>query len=218
MYRRYREVESLTGGTFLLLMGLYRFLYILNWILRVHSELRYKRHVLIELCGCAQVVVASWGLFWYSAGEHPTAPLLPQLFQFCRDTYWIMLALSVAFTLGPIYAGIFGSRFDMQDIVLGSVACILVLVPCACFVYLQATNYYAQSTAGPHDDAEAPTNDAAAAHDQDPTTELSVPLLLNTSIDEAEPTLPAELSFSEGQYHAPTTTEPTGLKDTMMVV
>ena len=190
MYRRYRQVESLAGGTFLLLMGSYRFLYIINWIFRANTETHYRHHILVYVCGCAQVVVASWGLFWYTSGEAPSAPLLPQLFQFFRETHWSMFGLPLAFIMGPtIYRTVFGER--SFDAVLWLLAIVLMLVPCVCCVYLNVTSQKSSATT-----SDVPTN---TADEEDPTTKLSTPLL--APIDETEQTAPVQ--SSQGEYEAP---------------
>jgi ER lumen protein retaining receptor len=79
MYRKYREVESLTGGSFILLMGGYRFMYILNWIYRAHTEKHYKHHWLVYYCGVVQAIVGFAGFFWPPENVSSSAPLLPQL-------------------------------------------------------------------------------------------------------------------------------------------
>jgi len=81
MFRKYREVESFTGGSFIFMMGLYRFFYILNWIYRENTERRYKRNYLVYFCGALQAVIGFAGFFWPPTESEGAvaAPLLPQL-------------------------------------------------------------------------------------------------------------------------------------------
>jgi hypothetical protein len=70
MFRNHRELQSRTGGIFILLVGLYRFLYILNYIYRALTEPKYNRHIRLEhICAAVQAIVAFGGFFW--------PPLLP---------------------------------------------------------------------------------------------------------------------------------------------
>jgi len=79
MYRKYREVESLTGGTFIVLMASYRFMYVLNWIYRTLTERRYRHHWLLYSCAVVQVALGFVGFCWLPQNGSSTAPLLPQL-------------------------------------------------------------------------------------------------------------------------------------------
>ena len=87
MYRQYRQVENLTGGAYILLMGAYRFLYGINWIYRANYEPHYKHHWVVYFFGMVQVVVAAWGFFWPSASTEDSAPLGPQLKEFCSSLF-----------------------------------------------------------------------------------------------------------------------------------
>jgi ER lumen protein retaining receptor len=60
--QRYREVENLTGN-YIFFMGAYRFLYILNWIYRSHTETGYKHHWVVYFCGVLQTLL--YGDFFY---------------------------------------------------------------------------------------------------------------------------------------------------------
>ncbi|KAI2502708.1 ER lumen protein retaining receptor [Fragilaria crotonensis] len=96
MYRRYRQVEGLTGASFLFLMGLYRFLYIINWMYRANTEKWYKHHLVVYFGGGAQVLIASCALFWpdgTNEGDLSAAPIVTQIFQFCREVHCGMLGL-----------------------------------------------------------------------------------------------------------------------------
>jgi ER lumen protein retaining receptor len=61
--QRYREVENLTGN-YIFFMGAYRFLYILNWIYRSHTEVGYKHHWIVYFCGVLQTLLYG-GCFYY---------------------------------------------------------------------------------------------------------------------------------------------------------
>jgi len=54
--RRYRLVENLTGK-FMFFLGSYRFLYIINWIYRAHTEPHYRHHYVVYFCGVLQTVL-----------------------------------------------------------------------------------------------------------------------------------------------------------------
>ena len=54
--RKYRLVENLTGK-FMVFQGLYRFLYILNWIYRSHTERNYRHSYLVYACGVVQTAI-----------------------------------------------------------------------------------------------------------------------------------------------------------------
>jgi len=60
--RKYRLVENLTGK-FMLLLGSYRFFYILNWIYRSKYEPMYRHHLLVYVCGAVQTLL--YGDFFY---------------------------------------------------------------------------------------------------------------------------------------------------------
>eukprot|EP01038_Epipyxis_sp_PR26KG_P007856 gene7856-10664_t len=51
--QRYREVENLTGH-YVFLLGIYRALYILNWIYRSYHEEFYKHNWVVYFCGVVQ--------------------------------------------------------------------------------------------------------------------------------------------------------------------
>ena len=51
--RRYRLVENLTGK-FVFFLGVYRSLYIVNWIYRAHTESGYRHHWVVYTCGVVQ--------------------------------------------------------------------------------------------------------------------------------------------------------------------
>lgn len=54
--RKYGLVENLTGK-FVFFLGLYRLLYIANWVYRAHTEPYYKNHWLVYICGVLQTLL-----------------------------------------------------------------------------------------------------------------------------------------------------------------
>lgn len=54
--RKYGLVENLTGH-FIFFLGLYRFLYILNWIFRSLYERGYQHHWVVYTCGVVQTLM-----------------------------------------------------------------------------------------------------------------------------------------------------------------
>ena len=54
--RKYRLVENLTGK-FVFFLGLYRFLYIFNWIYRAHTERYYRHHWVVYIAGVVQTLL-----------------------------------------------------------------------------------------------------------------------------------------------------------------
>lgn len=75
--QRYREVENLTGN-YIFFMGAYRFLYILNWIYRAHTEPHYKHHWVVYFCGVLQTLLYADFFYYYvkskSSGGRFTLP------------------------------------------------------------------------------------------------------------------------------------------------
>lgn len=98
-FRRFREVENLTGGAFILMMGGYRGLYCLNWIYRSHTEIYYQHNYLVYVSGVVQVITSFAGFFWKaSLDESPSAPLLPQLKEFFSTLFRLEDYLSSTLT------------------------------------------------------------------------------------------------------------------------
>lgn len=54
--RKYRLVENLTGK-FIFFLGLYRFLYILNWIYRANTERHYRHHWVVYIAAVVQTLM-----------------------------------------------------------------------------------------------------------------------------------------------------------------
>lgn len=63
LLRKYRIVENLTSD-YVFLMGVYRFLYILNWVWRAHHQPGYRHNYLAYVCGCLQVALY-FDFFYY---------------------------------------------------------------------------------------------------------------------------------------------------------
>ena len=204
LYRRYRQVEGLTGASFLFLMGLYRFLYIINWIYRANAEKHFKHHPLVYLCGGAQLLIASCALFWpdgSNEGDMLAAPILTQIFQFSREVYCGMLGLLLLFGLIFIAQPDFQDR-DSADVVYFAMVvglALLVLTPPACFFYMYC------------DKTSASANLRGDDHDE-VLDELTLPLVEQTREGTAsdDPTLVERTSLptesqSDTEYEAPST-------------
>ena len=56
MLQRYREVENLTGH-YVFFLGVYRALYILNWIYRAYHEKYYQHNYVVYFCGIVQTLL-----------------------------------------------------------------------------------------------------------------------------------------------------------------
>ena len=56
LLKKYRIVENLTGN-YVFLLGIYRFLYILNWIYRSYKEPWYRHHYAVYVSGVVQVLL-----------------------------------------------------------------------------------------------------------------------------------------------------------------
>jgi ER lumen protein retaining receptor len=69
MFRSDRFVKENKGGARdeillpVFLLGIYRVLYVVNWVYRAHTERAYQHHYVIYFCGCLQV-------FFYSQFFH----------------------------------------------------------------------------------------------------------------------------------------------------
>lgn len=61
---RHRRVERL-AGFYIFSMGLYRMLYILNWIYRAHTERHYRHHWVVYACGVVQSLLYT-DFFYYA--------------------------------------------------------------------------------------------------------------------------------------------------------
>lgn len=81
MFRRYRHVEHLTGGSFLLMMGSYRLLYIFNWL---YINLNYEHNWPVYILGAIQFCVGVGGMFC-CVGNTNSQPIMPQVRQMFKD-------------------------------------------------------------------------------------------------------------------------------------
>lgn len=118
MFRKYRQVESLIGGGFILLFGIYRGCYVLNYIVRAHTEKGYQIHWALRLSSIAQFLVCTLGVFWPARkGEAEAAPLLPQLIQFYREICTAKTGAALAGTACFMLGGMFQGRESTHCVV-----------------------------------------------------------------------------------------------------
>ncbi|CAB9509806.1 lumen protein-retaining receptor [Seminavis robusta] len=54
--QKYGLVENLTGN-FVFFLGFYRFMYVINWIYRAHTERGYQHHYVVYTCGIVQTLL-----------------------------------------------------------------------------------------------------------------------------------------------------------------
>jgi len=67
LLRKYRIVDNLTGN-YVFFMGVYRFLYIINWVFRAHYEPGYRHHYVVYACGCLQVALyMDFFYYWFTS-------------------------------------------------------------------------------------------------------------------------------------------------------
>lgn len=64
LLQRYREVENLTGH-YVFLLGIYRALYIANWIYRSYHEAYYKHNWVVYFCGFVQTCLYLDFFYYY---------------------------------------------------------------------------------------------------------------------------------------------------------
>lgn len=62
--QRYREVENLTGN-YIFALGLYRALYLCNWVYRAYHEPNYQHSYVAYLCGVAQTALYIDFFYYY---------------------------------------------------------------------------------------------------------------------------------------------------------
>ena len=62
--QRYREVENLTAH-YVFLLGIYRALYIVNWVYRSYHELYYKHNWVVYICGFVQTCLYIDFFYYY---------------------------------------------------------------------------------------------------------------------------------------------------------
>lgn len=64
LLQRYGEVENLTGN-YIVCLGAYRALYIVNWIYRAHTEPNYRHHWFVYFCGVLQTLLYADFFYYY---------------------------------------------------------------------------------------------------------------------------------------------------------
>lgn len=69
LLQRYREVENLTGH-YVLFLGMYRGLYILNWIYRSYHEAYYKHNWVVYSCGIIQTALYLDFFYYYFLSKY----------------------------------------------------------------------------------------------------------------------------------------------------
>jgi hypothetical protein len=62
--QRYREVENLTAH-YVFLLGIYRALYIVNWVYRSYHEVYYKHNWVVYTCGFVQTCLYVDFFYYY---------------------------------------------------------------------------------------------------------------------------------------------------------
>jgi ER lumen protein retaining receptor len=67
--QRYREVENLTAN-YVLFLGAYRALYILNWIYRSYYEKDYKHNWILYACGIVQTALYVDFFYYYALSKY----------------------------------------------------------------------------------------------------------------------------------------------------
>ena len=67
--QRYREVENLTGH-YVFLLGIYRALYILNWVYRSYHEEFYQHNWVVYLCGFVQTCLYLDFFYYYFLSKY----------------------------------------------------------------------------------------------------------------------------------------------------
>ena len=207
LYRRYRQVEGLTGASFLFLMGLYRLLYIANWIVRANTERQYKHHPLVYFGGGVQVLIASCALFWpdgTNEGDMLAVPILTQIFQFCREVYCGMIGLLL----------LFGLNFCDESKILNGYSAVLVriakilgltllaLTPPACFYTMYRDMTRASAHNGDdHDEVLAAltlplmeTTEGAANDDSTILEQMPLPTKSQSDIENETPATPPNVA------------------------
>lgn len=67
--QRYREVENLTGH-YVFLLGIYRALYILNWVYRSYHEEFYQHNWVVYVCGFVQTALYLDFFYYYFLSKY----------------------------------------------------------------------------------------------------------------------------------------------------
>jgi ER lumen protein retaining receptor len=74
LLKRYRVVENLTGN-YVFLLGIYRFLYIINWIYRANYEPFYRHHYAVYVSGVVQVLLYIEFFYYWVISKMRRRPL-----------------------------------------------------------------------------------------------------------------------------------------------
>lgn len=69
LLQRYREVENLTGH-YVFFLGIYRALYIANWIYRSYYEPFYTHNWVVYLCGAIQTCLYLDFFYYYFLSKY----------------------------------------------------------------------------------------------------------------------------------------------------
>mmetsp|Transcript_24631 Transcript_24631/g.49424 ORF Transcript_24631/g.49424 Transcript_24631/m.49424 type:complete len:221 (+) Transcript_24631:89-751(+) len=67
--QRYREVENLTAN-YVFLLGIYRALYIVNWVYRSYHEVYYKHNWVVYICGFVQTCLYVDFFYYYFLSKY----------------------------------------------------------------------------------------------------------------------------------------------------
>ena len=74
LLKKYRVVENLTGN-YVFLLGIYRFLYIINWIYRSNYEPFYRHHYAVYVSGVVQVLLYIEFFYYWIVSKMRRRPL-----------------------------------------------------------------------------------------------------------------------------------------------
>lgn len=91
LLQRYREIENLTGH-YVFLLGIYRALYIVNWVYRSYHEPYYQHNWIVYICGFVQTALYIDFFYYY-------------FLRYCRLPYFLLLPLTVFVLPNSKYRG-----------------------------------------------------------------------------------------------------------------
>lgn len=80
LLQRYREIENLTGH-YVFLLGIYRALYIVNWVYRSYHEPYYQHNWIVYICGFVQTALYIDFFYYY-------------FLRYCRLPYFLATSLN----------------------------------------------------------------------------------------------------------------------------
>mmetsp|Transcript_3946 Transcript_3946/g.4332 ORF Transcript_3946/g.4332 Transcript_3946/m.4332 type:complete len:221 (+) Transcript_3946:143-805(+) len=69
LLQRYREIENLTGH-YVFLLGIYRALYIVNWVYRSYHEPYYQHNWIVYICGFVQTALYIDFFYYYFLSKY----------------------------------------------------------------------------------------------------------------------------------------------------